>query len=91
MIRLNDYTHIAPSPLKPGWFTLFNTDECECCGIEAMGESTPHLRGPTLLADALGAGLTLVKSLPVELGWSDEFGGAVCDDCHADHMIDHVA
>ena len=90
MIRLNDYTHIAPSPLKPGWFTLFTTDECECCGVESMGESTPHLRAATLLADAVASGLTSVKTMPVELGWSDEFGGAVCDDCHADHLIDHA-
>ena len=82
MLRLGHFTHFAPSYNKPGWFTLFTLDECESCGDEAMGESTPHLRGPHLKGDALANGLTLTDHLPEELGWCEDFGGAVCGSCH---------
>jgi hypothetical protein len=58
-----------------------DTDGCECCGEIALAPNSVGMRE----CDALALGLVRWPDdapLPPELGWCDDFDGAVCPDCY---------
>jgi hypothetical protein len=74
-------------PRGDGSATVFalDLDGCECCGEPALAPNSVGM----LTRDAEALGLVLWPDeapMPPELGWNDDFGGAVCPDCDA---LDH--
>jgi len=83
---LSEFSHFEKH--GDGWFLLWSVDECESCegDTEAPNSAKVLIEGDAL--DALKAnGLTerKVSSTLGELGWSDDFGGAVCLGCYDKH------
>ena len=71
-------THFAQEPR--GGYIIFELETCEDCGKIALAPNSLNVFASA--AELRGAGLQQLDSLPPELGWSEEFGGAVCDDCY---------
>ena len=62
--------------IVPGWYIMYDLDECEKCNGECMAANAVNV----MLGNNT-EGLTIREALPCELGWSDAFGGAVCEHC----------
>ena len=67
----------------PGWFIMYELDECEKCNGECMAVNAVNVS----LSDADVAFFEVRENLPVELGWCDTFGGAVCDHCYVGEEV----
>jgi hypothetical protein len=69
-------THFTPSESGA---IIYDIDDCEKCGgitqINAVQVNATR-------AELVAAGLIELETLPSELGYSEEFGGAVCEDCY---------
>lgn len=72
-------------PLPEGYFRLWSPDECEDCGCECEAPNSVQIRGSRLLGQLKYLGLKERTDRVEELGYSDEFGGAVCPDCYTKH------
>jgi hypothetical protein len=82
--ELQEFAHFERT--DGGRFLLWAVDECEDCGGECQAVNTPIDVG--ISGDALGAfKRNNVTERPLsdclgELGYSENFGGAVCDGCY---------
>lgn len=84
-INLQDFSHFAQMPLN-GWFILWSVDNCEKCDGECEAPNSINVKSNGLTKAFCDAGLTarpLTDTLG-ELGYSDEFGGAVCPGCYSE-------
>lgn len=83
---LKEFSHFEKQEQQgPGWFVLWATDECEGCGAacEAPNSANVRIDGEALAAFAANnVTERAVADSAGELGWSDDFGGAVCNDCY---------
>jgi hypothetical protein len=85
---LKEFSHFET--LEGGWFHLWSVDECEDCGGECEAPNTMKLSfsGDPLEAFARnGVTERALNDCLGELGWSDDFGGAVCPDCYGKNEV----
>ncbi len=71
-----------------GWLNLWNADECEKCGEDCIGPNSIKVAGRGLGHLLARHKLTERASSDTagELGYSDEFGGAVCPACYDEEL-----
>ena len=80
-INILDYTHFKCHPGNPDMVSLVKVYPCEKCGAACEDpESTPWLGFPAQVLSDIKQVLKEGNDLR-DLGWCEEFGGAVCEEC----------
>lgn len=59
---------------------IYELEACDKCEEPALGQNSLNIKANR--AELIATGLIEQKKLPPELGWSEEFDGAVCDSCY---------
>jgi hypothetical protein len=67
---------------QQGSYLGFHFEKCERCGANIQGANAINLHES--FARLINGGVTLVMEAPGEGGYSEQFGGVVCDDCDSE-------
>ena len=59
---------------------IFEIEPCDKCGKDALSPNSVRVFATS--KELKNVGLSQLETLPPELGWSEELGGAICENCY---------